>query len=143
MAHQLSIQNGKAEMAYAGEKPWHQLGTQVPGLMKTEKALRLAHLDWNVTKVPVLSSLDLATVPNQFAVIRTDTNHPLGVVGRRYVPINNADAFGFFHIALGEGQGQIETAGALNEGKRVWCMAKMPDVFEPLAGDPVERYLLV
>ncbi len=40
MAHQISInESGKAEMAYAGEKPWHKLGTQVPGLMTTEEAL--------------------------------------------------------------------------------------------------------
>lgn len=143
MAHQISINNaGKAEMAYAGEKPWHKLGTQVPGLMTTEEALQAAHLDWEVEKVPVLSSKDLTTVPDAFTVIRKDNNQPLGIVSARYQPISNAEAFRFFDVALGEGQGNIDTIGVLGRGERVWCLAKMPDTFEALPGDPVERYLL-
>lgn len=142
MSHQISTVYGKAEMAYAGEKPWHSLGTQVPGLMTTKEALQASHLDWEVEKVPVLSSVDLTVVPNAFTIIRTDTNTPLGVVGNRYEPISNSEAFRFFDIALGEGQGQIETIGALGQGERVFCLAKMPEIHEPLPGDPVERYLL-
>jgi phage/plasmid-like protein (TIGR03299 family) len=143
MSHEININSsGNAEMAYAGSKPWHHLGTQVPGLMTTSEALQAAHLDWEVEKVPVLSSKDLTVVPDYFTVIRKDNNLPLGVVGRRYEPISNAGAFRFFDVALGEGQGQIDTIGALGKGERVWCMAKMPESFEPLPGDPVDRYLL-
>ena len=143
MAHELSTnQQGQIEMAYAGERPWHKLGTQVPGLMTTHEALLASHLDWEVEKVPVLSSEDLTVVPDHFTVIRKDTNQPLGIVGNRYEPINNREAFSFFDAALGESQGQIETIGALGQGERVWCMAKMPEVHEVLPGDPVERYLL-
>jgi len=143
MAHQISInQSGEAEMAYAGKKPWHQLGTQVPGLMTTKEALQLAHLNWEVEKVPVLSAKDLSPVPNAFTVIRKDNFDPLGIVGNRYEPISNSEAFRFFDEALGEGQGQVDTIGALGNGERVWCLAKMPDTFEALPGDPVERYLL-
>lgn len=143
MAHELSRnQHGQVEMAYAGEKPWHRLGTQVPGLMTTSEALRAAHLDWEVEKVPVLSSKDLSVVPDAFTVIRKDNNLPLGVVGKRYEPISNAEAFRFFDVALGEGQGQIDTIGALGQGERVWCLAKMPETFEAVPGDPVDRYLL-
>ena len=143
MAHELSRnQNGQIEMAYAGKKPWHRLGTQVPGLMTTSEALQAAHLNWEVEKVPVLSSKDLSVVPDAFTVIRKDNNLPLGVVGKRYEPISNAEAFGFFDVALGEGQGQIDTIGALGHGERVWCLAKMPETFDAVPGDPVDRYLL-
>jgi hypothetical protein len=30
MAHMIEIVNGKAQMAYAGDVPWHGLGTKVP-----------------------------------------------------------------------------------------------------------------
>ena len=106
MAHQISInKEGQAEMAYAGDKPWHRLGAQVPGLMNTAEALQASHLNWTVSKIPVLSSYDLEPVPNAFTVIRDDTKAPLGIVGNRYEPISNRDAFQFFDIALGEGQG--------------------------------------
>lgn len=143
MAHELSNASGKVEMAYAGERPWHQLGTRVPGLMTTEEALKAAHLDWTVSKVPVLSSYDLEPIPEVFTVLRGDTKQPLGVVGQRYEPINNRDAFSFFDAVLGEGQGQIDTIGALGRGERVWCLAQLPDVHEVVPGDPVERFLLV
>ena len=143
MAHQISFnESGKAEMAYAGVKPWHLLGQQINGLMTTAEALRASHLDWTVSKIPVLSSYNLEPVPNAFTVIRDDTKVPLGIVGNRYEPISNRDAFQFFDIALGAGQGNIDTIGALGRGERVWCLAKMPETFEPLPGDPVERYLL-
>lgn len=142
MTHQISAHSGKNEMAYAGDKPWHNLGIQVPGLMTTTEALRASHLEWEVEKVPVLSSEDLTPVPKAFTIIRKDTNQPLGIVGERYMPISNGEAFRFFDVALGEGQGQIETIGALGNGERVWCMAKMPDTFEVVPGDPVDRYLL-
>ena len=143
MAHQLSNESGKVEMAYAGEKPWHRLGMQVPGLMTTKEALQASHLDWIVSKISVLSSYDLQPVKDAFTVIRDDTKRPLGIVGKRYEPIQNQEAFSFFDMVLGEGQGQIDTIGALGNGERVWCLAKMPEVEEVLPGDPVERYLLV
>jgi phage/plasmid-like protein (TIGR03299 family) len=129
-------------MAYAGAKPWHKLGTQVPNLMTTQEALLASHLDWDVEKVPVLSSKDLSVVPNSYTVVRKDTDQPLGIVGNRYEPISNREAFSFFDAALGKDQGQIDTIGALGQGERVWCMAKMPEVHEVLPNDPVERYLL-
>jgi phage/plasmid-like protein (TIGR03299 family) len=144
MSSDLSINAGRVEMAYAGpDKPWHGLGVQVPWLMTTEEALLAANLDWQVTKIPLLSSYDLSNVEGHYLTIRSDTMAQLGVVGSRYQPVSNREAFEFFDIALGPGQGQIDTAGALGHGERVWMMAKMPDTMEVVPGDPVERYLLV
>lgn len=143
MSHDISInKNGDAEMAYSGEKPWHHLGTKVHGLMTTEEALNASHLNWDVEKVAVLSAKDLSIIPDRYTVIRSDTNFPLGVVGKRYIPISNKEAFSFFDIVLGKSQGRIESIGAINHGKRVWCLARMPESFEALPGDCVERYLL-
>jgi phage/plasmid-like protein (TIGR03299 family) len=110
--------------------------------MTINEALLASNLDWTVSKVPVLSAHDLTPVKDKYAVIRDDTKHPLGVVGKRYEPISNRESFRVFETALGEGQGQIDTIGALGEGERVWCLAKLPETFEPIQGDPVDRYLL-
>lgn len=125
------------------DKPWHGLGVQVPWLMTTEEALLAANLDWQVSKIPLLSSYDLSTVSGHYLTVRSDTMAQLGVVRTRYQPVSNREAFEFFDIALGTGQGQIDTAGALGRGERVWMMAKMPETMEVVPGDPVERYLLV
>ena len=39
-------------MAYAGEVPWHGLGTKVPNDLSTDDFLKEAQLDWQVQKIP-------------------------------------------------------------------------------------------
>jgi hypothetical protein len=48
MAHNLEIVNGKAQMAYAGETPWHGLGTAVSNDISVDDMLVKSGLDWNV-----------------------------------------------------------------------------------------------
>ena len=43
-------------MAYAGELPWHGLGTKVDGNIGVDGMLKEAGLDWNVVKVPSFAS---------------------------------------------------------------------------------------
>jgi len=146
MSDNISINaEGVAEMAWAGDRPWHGLGTQVPGLMTTGEALTAAHLDWEITKEPmsVTNEQGIFDVPNHFAVQRSDNHAILGVVGNVYEPINNKDAFAFFDGVLGERQGQIETAAALGSGERVFMMARLPEIQEVVPGDSMEQFLLV
>jgi hypothetical protein len=58
----------------------------------------------------------------------------LGVVSRRYQPLQNVEAFEFFDPIVGEKKAYFETAGALGEGERVWVMARMPDAMTDSAG---------
>jgi len=48
MAHELEIVNGEANMAYAGDVPWHGLGKKVPSDVSPEQMLKAANLDWAV-----------------------------------------------------------------------------------------------
>ena len=50
----------------------------------------------------------------------------LGVVSRRYRPLQNTEAFRFFDPIIAKRETYFETAGALGEGERVWVMARMP-----------------
>jgi len=45
MAHQISEVSGRAEIAYAGETPWHGLGVKVDGLQTAADMLR--HAVWS------------------------------------------------------------------------------------------------
>lgn len=144
MAHNLSMdKEGNAEFAFAGEKPWHGLGVEVPGLMTTGEALTAARMDWGIKKVPVLSSYDMSVIPDQYAILRDDTHVALGIVGARYEPINNREVFSIFDGVLGETHAQIETAGALGKGERVFMQARLPEITEVVPGDVMEQMLLI
>ena len=62
MAHEIEIVNGVAQMAYAGQKPWHGLGTEVPADLTPVQMLEVAGLDWEVTKVPLYGRIGMSEV---------------------------------------------------------------------------------
>ena len=115
--------------------PWHGLGTIIQEAPDSEAALKLADLDWTVKQVPVL--YEGQETGHQFNVRESD-NRVLGVVGGRYKPVQNAEAFAFTDELVG-GDVRYETAGSLADGKRVWMLAKMPDT--RVLDDVVEPYL--
>jgi len=153
MSHDIAKLDGRDAFAYAGERPWHGLGIQVPGLMTTAQAIVAGGLDWEVKKVPLmLNDITMQVVHGHYATVRfgPETNEdgdlrriPLGIVGERYTVVQNREAFGFFDAALGEGAAAIETVGALGNGERIFAMARIPGDFEITAGDPLERYILL
>jgi len=57
MAHMIEFMDGKASMAYAGETPWHGLGTEVPADITPADMLKAAGLDWRVTPVPAFAEI--------------------------------------------------------------------------------------
>ena len=59
MAHEIEMVNGVAQMAYAGDLPWHGLGTQVSDDITTDGMMKAAGLDWSVTKQPMYYMDDL------------------------------------------------------------------------------------
>lgn len=117
------------------EKPWHGLGTIIQEACNSEEALRLAGLDWEVLQEPV--TYNGKTTGYQFNV-RSSDETVLGVVGGRYKPVQNKDAFSFTDELIG-GDVRYETAGSLASGKRVWLLAKMPDT--KILDDVVEPYM--
>ena len=117
------------------EVPWHGLGTIIQEAPDSAAALKLAGLDWSVKQVPVL--YEGQKTGHQFNVRESD-NRVLGVVGGRYKPFQNSEAFAFTDELVG-GDVRYETAGSLADGKRVWMLAKMPDT--RVLDDVVEPYL--
>lgn len=117
------------------ETPWHGLGTIVQEAATSEEALRLAGLDWNVEQKPVIyNGEDTGYKFN----VRSSDDTVLGVVGSRYKPVQNTEAFAFTDELIG-GDVRYETAGSLASGKRIWLLAKMDDV--KILDDTVEPFL--
>lgn len=117
------------------------LGNPITGAQNSKEAMKLAGLDWEVTKNPIYDC-NGAEIPGYFGIMRNDTNKTLGIVTKRYKPVQNAEAFAFTDELLGNGV-RYETAGSLLDGKRVWMLAKLEDHNDyKLAGDECIPYLL-
>jgi len=151
MAHNIEIKDGQACMFYAGETPWHRLGTQVEKEVTAAAAIRLAGLDWKVEKRPMYIAGQARVdgipvlgpeIPDKFAVVRTEDNHVLGVVGSAYECIQNAEAFGFLDGLVGEGLAMFHTAGSLFGGRKVFVACKLPESIN-VGPDRVDKYLLL
>ena len=126
-------------MFYTREKPWHGLGTQVMEAPTSAAALSLAGLDWRVIQKPLLT-YDEIPVPGFKANLRDSDNQVLGVVTDRYKVVQNEDAFAFTDSLLGEGV-TYETAGSLQNGRRTWILAKLPQRYI-ISGDEITPYLV-
>lgn len=126
-------------MFYTREKPWHGLGTMVMEAPTSADALSLAGLDWNVIQKSVVTE-DGIPIPGFKANLRDTDKKVLGIVTDRYKVIQNIDAFSFTDELLGEGV-TYETAGSLQEGRRTWLLAKLPQRYI-ISGDEITPYLV-
>ena len=120
------------------EKPWHGLGTIVAEAPTSQEALRLAGLDWNVCQRAIHTNA--GKINGYKANIRDTDGQCLGVVTDRYKVVQNTEAFAFTDSLLGEGV-RYETAGSLQNGRKVWLLAKLPSEFM-VAGDRISPYLV-
>lgn len=143
MAHMIEFLDGKASMAYAGETPWHGLGTEVPADITPADMLKAAGLDWRVTPVPAFAEIAGKQVSvGHSALVRDIDNKILDVITDDWIPNQNESAFEFFNDFVAAGEMEMHTAGSLRDGQLVWALAKVKEGFELFNGDTVESYLL-
>lgn len=121
------------------EKPWHGLGIIVNEAPTSADALRLAGLDWNVVQEPVFTGWK-EPVEGYRVNLRDSDRKVLGVVSDRYKVVQNVDAFSFTDSLLGKGV-RYETAGSLQEGKKVWLLARLPREYI-ISGERISPYLV-
>lgn len=126
-------------MFYVREVPWHGLGTKVMEAPTSKAALTLAGLDWKVIQRPIVTK-DGIPIPGFKANLRETDKKVLGVVTDRYKVVQNPDAFSFTDRLLGEGV-TYETAGSLQEGRRTWLLARLPQRYI-ISGDEITPYLV-
>jgi phage/plasmid-like protein (TIGR03299 family) len=146
--HDLEMINGKAQMCYVGETPWHSLGTQIPADSTPEQVMEAAGLDWSVNKMPLTVDYtspilgDMKIDTGHSALVRDSDMSVLDVVPSSWNPVQNKDAFAFFDEFIERGEMTMETAGSIRNGRKVWALAKVKEGFSLFNGDDVEGYLL-
>ena len=131
-------------MAYAGQLPWHGLGVKVSNDISVDEMMVESGLDWRVAKVPSYASFNGEDIySGHDMLIRESDGMPLDMVKQNWHPVQNADAFEFFREFVEAGDMEMHTAGSLQDGKKVWCLAKVKDDFTINGKDLVESYLLL
>ena len=151
MAHELESQNGKTSFASFREPAWHGLGTVFTEEKNTSEMLVAANLnDWNVRLEDLEIPSTLTSDKNYQYVVRTNPTDKtqtdvLGIVGERYVPLQNEDLFAFGDNIL-DGGGRWETAGSIRGGRVVFgsLALERETVLDPSGvADKVKTYLLI
>jgi phage/plasmid-like protein (TIGR03299 family) len=153
MAHELEIneETGEATFASLRQPAWHNLGTVFQDEVNTQQMLELAHLDnWNVRLEDVAMPEGFVSDKGYSFVTRTNPfdktqNDVLGVVGERYVPLQNEDLFSFGDNLL-DGGGRWETAGSIKGGRQVFGSIALNNsiTLDPNGiADKIDNYLLI
>jgi phage/plasmid-like protein (TIGR03299 family) len=146
MAHMIEEIAGKPCMAYAGETPWHGLGTLVPADVTPAQMLEAAGLDWTVEPVESYIKHNGVEIPTGMkSLVRSIDSKVLTNIGENWEPIQNHEAFDFFNEFVMAGDMEMHTAGSLKGGQIVWGLAKVKESFAlntSKGEDVVESYLL-
>ena len=145
MAHEIE------SFASLREPAWHGLGVVFNEEKTTAEMLDTANLsNWNVRLEDLEIPSHLESDKSYQYVIRTnpfntEQTDVLGVVGQRYVPLQNEDLFSFGDNIL-DGGGRWETAGSLRGGRVVFgsLALERETILDPNGvADKVKTYLLV
>lgn len=148
MAHELASSN---DMAYVGSTPWHGLGNKLPPNQPIEVWQREAGMDFEIKKSIVLfnadngdnSLLNLRNNMDASVLYRSDNLEPLSVVSKRYKVVQPRDVLEFYRDLVSVAGFEIETAGVLKGGKKLWALAKTRQEALLPGLDKVKAYLLL
>ena len=131
-------------MFSAVKTPWHELGVVTPDVLTAQDALVTAGLDWLVKLEPVYFQTQQDSIKNiagKFAVVRETDESCYGIVGNRYTPVQNLDAFNFMDTLVDSGDAKYETAGSLNGGATIFIQMRLNTVLD--IDDDVIPYMLL
>ncbi len=139
MAHQIQT------MAYQGQTPWHGLGNQLTEKQSLEVWQREAGMDWEVKSSPVryLTSDEAKIYADAKVLYRSDTGEALSVMSNRYQVVQPREVLEFYRDLVDLGGFELETAGVLKGGKKLWALARTGQETMLKGGDLVKGYLLL
>lgn len=131
---------------YCVETPsWHKKEDMLAEAPKTvQESLQRAGQDWDVGLEDVFDNKGINVNHIGRLIRRLDNGHPLAIVGPNTHVLQNREAFGIFQQFIDSGDVTLDTAGCLDEGRKVWTLAKLNRAnVEIVKNDEVYKYLLV
>ncbi|ARL59944.1 DUF932 domain-containing protein [Burkholderia pseudomallei] len=137
-------------MAYVGAEPWHGLGNKLAPKQPLEVWRRAAGMDWRIEEAEVrfvaAGNRSLGSIhafPEQKVLYRSDTKAPLSVVSARYQVVQPEEILEFYRDLTEIGGFQLETAGVLRQGRKLWALARTGQSGMLKGKDEVNGYLLL
>ncbi|RQT30507.1 DUF932 domain-containing protein [Burkholderia contaminans] len=137
-------------MAYVDQEPWHGLGNKLAPKQPLEVWARAAGMNWSIEEAEVrfvaAGNRSLGSIhafPEQKVLYRSDTQAPLSVVSARYQVVQPAEILEFYRDLTEVSGFQLETAGVLKEGRKLWALAKTGQSATLKGKDQVNGYLLL
>ena len=148
MSHNLTMRNGRADMAYVGETPWHGLGQELRLGAPLEEWAVSAGMDYKVMRSKVRYFCDKNGAqqrewPEQHVLFRSDNSAPLGIVSDHYKIVQPGHVLEFFRDLTAQNRFTLETAGTLKGGAIYWALAKIHESDEVAPGDEMRGYVLL
>ena len=137
-------------MAYVGATPWHGLGNRLAPKQPLAVWAKAAGMDWRIEEADVrfvaAGNGDLGSIhafPDQKVLYRSDTKAPLSVVSARYQVVQPSEILDFYKDLTEVGGFELETAGVLKEGRKLWALARTGQSGTLKGRDEVNGYLLL
>jgi phage/plasmid-like protein (TIGR03299 family) len=132
-------------MAYRNATPWHGLGNRLSEGQPLEVWLREAGMEWRILGAPVQyqAGSELHDFNDQKVLFRSDSLQPLSVVSKRYQVVQPHEVLEFYRDLVEVGGFELETAGVLKGGRKLWALAKTGQEAVLRGGDRMKAYLLL
>lgn len=111
-------------------------------IKSVETVLDESNLNFIAEKQELITASGVS-VPKNVAIVRTDTNQVVGVVGNGYEPHQNSQTFGLFDTICEKFDASYQYTYEINNGSKVVIQAKVNGGFEVIPGDKVEKYITV
>ncbi len=118
-------------MAYVGQTPWHGLGNQLAPRQPIETWAKQAGMDWTIKEAPVSFMTggaqhlrSIKTFEDHKVLYRSDTEAPLSVVSQRFRVVQPREVLEFYRDLTEISGFELETAGVLKGGRKVWALAR-------------------
>lgn len=145
MAHKLDKTLGRDAIAYAGDTPWHKLGARLEPTDSIDVWTEAAGLNWHAREGQVFAQIgeQQLALAGYKALVRSDTNDALSIVSAGYRVVQPDEVMQFFGTLVKTGGFQMESAGALFGGRKIWALAKIHDGAPVFGDDVVQPYLLL
>jgi len=144
MSHQIE------SMAYVNQVPWHGLGNRLGENNSIEIWTQQSGLNFEIKETPVrfmtesVGSLGaIMSFPEQKVLYRSDTKAALSVVSSRYQVVQPKEILEFYRDLTEISGYQLETAGVLKGGRKVWALARTNQSTTLKGNDTINGYILL
>jgi hypothetical protein len=106
--------------------------------MKTELQTTL---DWDINLEPVIINNKIDS--GKRAIIRTDSDEILGIVGKNYKPVTNQELMEFTNVLTKSGEFELKGFDELHQGKIVLAFLKNTNPYLTINGCENEEYMFI